>query len=398
MTTPEHPRATVQVADARRIPLPDNSVHTIVTSPPYLGLRSYNLQPTPWSAAAHPCDHTWEKHRFPPNPADQFYCSQPGCDAWLGNYGSEPSIEEYLQHTVAIFRELKRVLRKDGTLWLNIGDTYNTNGLRAASLNPRHNPRPPSRRTSQDPRKKDLLLMPARTALALQQDGWRVRAENIWDKPNSKPEAPTDRPRRTHEQVYLLTQNDNYFYDPEAVKTKASPNTHSRRKDGRYEPTKGTDPSDHRVGTWTYSYNPETVHLKSVWPIPVEPRPEAHFATFPERLADLCILAATSERGVCPQCGNPWLRTPQPQTEDNNQFSFLDGPPPQNQEEKTLWRPSCQHGLEPVPATVLDPFCGTGTTPASALRLGRRAAATDASPQYVEMAKHRLSLIPVPMI
>ena len=397
MTHWTNDRATLQTADARNLPLQPNSVHCIVTSPPYLGLRTYNLEPSIWPEHASDCEHDWQTQPKRGNLPPQQYCHRPTCGAWLGTYGSEPSIEEYIDHTLLIFRELKRVLRPDGTLWLNVADSYNTTGVRFRRSPPGQNRAP--KRTTQDPKDKDLLLMPARMSVALQQDGWYVRSEVIWDKTNCKPEATTDRPRKTHENVFILSKTPHYFYDHEAVKTPASPFTNARRRDGRYEPTKGTDPSDRRTGTWVFTHQPETVNLRTVWSIGIDNRQDQHYAGFPEKLAETCILAATSERGACPECGAQWARTSQPEShsEDHQQTlmpkaTATDGeaPPP--------WTPQCNHRAQPIPSLVLDPFCGTGTTVAAAINLGRSAVGTDASDHYIKMAANRLSQLTVPMI
>ena len=314
-------KATIRQADARSLPLESNSVHCIVTSPPYLGLRSYDVDETPWSPGIQACRHQWAETRVPGNIRPQQYCTVSGCNAWLGVYGSEPSIEEYLDHTIEIFRELKRVLRPDGTLWLNIGDSYNTDQIRVRS----HSKTQASGRgNSRDhPKRKDLMLMPARVALALQQDGWYVRSEIIWEKLNSKPEAAADRPRRTHEQVYLLSKRSRYFYDREAVKTPASPWTNAKRRDGRYEPSKGTDQNDRRTGTWVFTHQPDTVNLRTVWAMGIDNRQDQHYAGFPERLAETCILAGTSEKGACPECGAQWTRTAIPDDRSQEQQPTL---------------------------------------------------------------------------
>ena len=391
-------KATIRQADARSLPLESNSVHCIVTSPPYLGLRSYDVDETPWSPGIQECRHQWAETRVPGNIRLQQYCTVSGCDAWLGVYGSEPSIEEYLDHTIEIFRELKRVLRPDGTLWLNIGDSYNTDQIRVRS----HSETQASGRgSSRDhPKRKDLMLMPARVALALQQDGWYVRSEIIWEKLNSKPEAAADRPRRTHEQVYLLSKRSRYFYDREAVKTPASPWTNAKRRDGRYEPSKGTDQNDRRTGSWVFTHQPDTVNLRTVWAMGIDNRQDQHYAGFPERLAETCILAGTSERGACPECGAQWTRTAMADDVTQEQQPTLI-PDRHTQETERLlppWSPRCGHGAPPVPSTVLDPFCGTGTTVAAAIKLGRAAVGTDASAHYVRMAVERIGDLTIPML
>ena len=143
---------------------------------------------------------------------------------------------------------------------------------------------------------KDLLMMPARVAMALQADGWWLRSEIVWHKPNSMPESVRDRPTSAHEKVYLLTKSARYFYDAEAVRVACSPNTHDRR-----------------AGTWkekrTVAEQAEIgANLRNVWTIPTHAYPDAHFATFPPKLVEPCIKAGTSERGACPECGAPWTR------------------------------------------------------------------------------------------
>ena len=394
-------RAALHRADARKLPVAANSVHTIVTSPPYLGLRDYNVQPAVWDAGIADCEHQWVtrgKARKNETAMSRTYCTIEGCGAWRGVYGTEPSIEEYLQHTVEIFRELRRVLRRDGTLWLNIADSYNTrtNSRTYHRLNADGTPN----RSPKDPKVKDLLLMPARVTQALQEDGWYVRSENIWAKDTGRPDAPEDRPRVMHEQVYLLTQSPKYFYDPEAVKTPGSPNTHARRKDGQYRPAKGTDANDRRTGTWTQSYVPETVNLTTVWRLQPNGTGDEHFAAFPTALADTCILAGTSAKGSCPQCGAQWTRVGEGEKTANSplQMTMLETDEERNQSKEEDWAPGCGHGLKPVPATVLDPFCGTGTTVCSAVKLGRIGIGTDASEAYLQTAQRRLSLMSRPMV
>ena len=392
-------RATLRTADARDLPLESDSVHCIVTSPPYLGLRTYNLQASPWpqSEAAPPCDHQWQTRPGTGTIPPQHYCQNPACQAWLGTYGSEPSIEEYISHTILIFRELRRVLRPDGSLWLNIADSYNTAGIRLRQTPPGASDAP--RRTREDPKPKDLLLMPARISLALQQDGWYIRSEVIWDKTNCKPEATNDRPRKTHESVFVLSKKPRYYYDPEAVKTPASPFSNARRRDGRYDPTKGADPSDRRSGTWVNTHQPETVNLRTVWSIGIDNRQDHHYAGFPEKLAETCILAATSQMGACPNCGRQWERnTLEERNTHEHQPALMPGHTAAEEPPLPPWSPQCDHECSPIPSMVLDPFCGTGTTVAAALNLGRASVGTDASDHYLRMAVNRISQLTVPMI
>ena len=215
---------------------------------------------------------------------------------------------------VEVFREVRRVLRPDGTLWLNIGDSYSTGG---AGKNFRNSPNANRDGTADTkaPRcvlngadglaPKQLLMMPARLALALQADGWWVRSDIIWAKPNPMPESVTDRPTSAYEHVFLLTKSARYFYDAEAVREEA-------------EYGRGTDPRGlmfNRVGVDAQHLAGGKGHTheggrncRNVWTIATHAYPQAHFATYPPELAERCIRAGTSERGCCSACGAPWRR------------------------------------------------------------------------------------------
>jgi DNA modification methylase len=263
-------------ADARRIPLADRSVHCCVTSPPFYALRDYGVS---------------------------------------GQLGLEPTPSDYVAATVGVFREVKRVLRDDGTCWLNIGDSYasdakwggTTGGKHASGLHGEPIGRL-KRYTGLKP--KDLIGIPWRLAFALQADGWTLRSEIIWAKPNPMPESVTDRPTKSHEQVFLLTKHERYFYDQEAVREESTTEPHAR---GGIHAALG-GPMDrnghsqydaaHQSRIWGGSGR----NLRSVWSIASAPFSGAHFATFPLELAARCIRAGTSERGVCPACGAPWRR------------------------------------------------------------------------------------------
>ena len=223
--------------------LPEKSVQCVITSPPYWGLRDYQIE---------------------------------------GQMGLEATLEEYVAKMIDVFREVRRVLRDDGVVFLNVGDSYlsqqgkgfpgtgqvklpedsrNIKMKRPAGLKP-----------------KDLCGIPWRLALALQAEGWYLRSDIIWAKPNPMPESVTDRPTKSHEYVFLLTKKPRYFYDANAVRE----NSHEHSTTGR--------------------------NKRTVWIIPTESFPGAHFATFPTALVIPCILAGTSEKGCCPGCGAPWKR------------------------------------------------------------------------------------------
>ena len=371
--------------------LPEESVHCAVTSPPYWGLRDYGV---------------------------------------AGAIGLEPTLQEHLETIVTVFREVRRVLRKDGTLWLNYGDSYagswgaqsrgnpcvETSTLSGGQVHaaPKGTHTGSAKRTSLKP--KDLMMMPARVALALQADGWWLRSEIVWHKSNPMPESVRDRPTSAHEKLYQLTKSARYFYDAVAVRVVCSPNTHARRKDRERAPRKGSDTYDRREGTWkekrTVAEQAEIgANLRNVWTIPTFGFPEAHFATFPPKLVEPCIKAGTSEKGCCSACGAPWTRETEKQTRFES-GSGRSGNAPQGKHEgyeqaesgtydvrmgpvistKTIgWLPACDcHQLGTVPCKVLDPFGGSGTVGLVASRLGRDAILIELNPEYAEMAERRI--------
>ncbi len=192
-------------SDARSIPLKDQSVQCIVTSPPYWGLRDYDLPPTVWGGDAD-CEHRWADSVGQVIAGLQTgFCAD--CKAWLGAFGLEPSPEQYVENLVEIFREVRRVLRDDGTLWLNIGDSYATGagggrvaggGGQGARWKNKTGHWQPNRMKIRGLKPKDLIGIPWRAAFALQADGWWLRSDIVWAKKNPMPESVKDRPTRSH--------------------------------------------------------------------------------------------------------------------------------------------------------------------------------------------------------
>ena len=326
-------------ADARRIPLRDESVQCVVTSPPYWSLRKYaGAQDLIWGGEAS-CVHEWTVESRPlTNPGrqmphgdgrvsetdayaqrreprkahlgvvDRSNCQR--CRAWRGAYGLEPAVEMYVQHTIEILREIRRVLRKDGVCFWNIGDSYcaapkgsnkgwdkstltsRRDGTRAIEEAQRASLNKPGWPPSNGLKPKDMCLIPARVALAAQADGWWVRSDIIWAKPNPMPESVTDRPTDAYEHILMLTKSARYFWDGEAVKEPQTGNAHSR----------GTENGNRAYQEARESYYdfkspqvklPGGRNLRNVWWFPMQPYKGAHFATFPEELPRRCILAAT---------------------------------------------------------------------------------------------------------
>lgn len=417
--------------------IPEKSVHCVVTSPPYWGLRDYGLPPSVWGGDPE-CEHEWDgfvrdgqsgkkskkvqikgRDNFQIVPdSEQAVCQK--CSAWLGCLGSEPIPELYIQNMVEIFREVRRVLRDDGTLWLNLGDSYasDTKGSGGGWANDPNNyaykaQKYGARHLKHGLKPKDLVGIPWRVAFALQADGWYLRSDIIWAKPNPMPESVTDRPTKSHEYIFLLTKNQNYFFDNEAIKEEADPKYKARYNSTFYTGQKeqsgqgrpGNVSNTPGIKEWTGKRNKRTV-----WTISTQPYPEAHFATFPPKLIEPCILAGTSPR-ACEICGSPWERVVEKkrinrQTGKEVLGGWGDGDDPANQHKggfnsirpethtKTLgWQPTCTcQNSGKGRCIVLDPFAGSGTTNLVAQTLGRDSIYIDRSKKYLNMALKRLGL------
>jgi len=266
--------------------------------------------------------------------------------------------------------------------------------------------------------------MPWRLAFALQADGWYLRCDIIWSKPSAMPESVKDRPTKSHEYIFLLTKSEKYFFDGEAVKEPCTGNSHHRGNGVNLKariPT-GWDigPGNHREKRGRYKQNPSfsgsvrelvgTRNIRSVWTINTEGFPDAHFATFPRRIPDICIKAGTSEKGCCPKCGKPWVRMVETSYRND---TTSDGRPAEGNSKKTGakeagsrrmasgvrtrridtttgWQPTCKHDFNPVPCIVLDPFGGSGTTGEVARNLGRDFILIDINPNYIPMQEKRI--------
>jgi DNA modification methylase len=430
-----------------------------------------------------------------------------------GQIGLEKTPEEYVQHIVEVSREIWRVLRKDGTYWLNLGDCYATGGGKvgkcpgggAQGENWNGPTTQPNRLPIQGLKAKDLVGIPWRVAFALQADGWYLRAEVIWNKRNPMPESVRDRPTRSHEQIFLLTKSGNisysfhmrgnrnapnpdyrwvdellgleyeirpleftkekipcpdcggegmaaswfgeiacercegsgkikrwkkinlwqsrdYFYDQDAIRE-----NHPTPPEERYRPHatgfKGGDLEHTAMRNpvpFQERFHPNGRNKRSVWEIATQPYSEAHFATFPEELPEICIKAGTSLKGCCPKCGASWERVVEIigneissamkiagcnsnggyYGESIKEYSSSKAQNPGETKKRILesmsriksssWAPTCDCGeSETVPCVVLDPFAGSGTTGAVARRLGRSSVLIELNPEYVQLIKDR---------
>jgi len=294
--------------------LPGESVHCCVTSPPYAGLRDYGEDGQIGLEAVQDC---------------------------LGWATGETCGECYVCRMVAVFREVRRVLRDDGTLWLNLGDSYNGSGGAGGDYGKggikEGQPKYPGRRLA-SLKPKDLCMIPARVALALQADGWYLRQDIIWHKPNPMPESVRDRCTKAHEYVFLLSKSGRYFWDQEAVKEPVAGTAHARGN-GVNPKAKANAAGCKQNESFSAAVSGlvDVRNVRSVWTIGTKPFSEAHFATFPPELPERCIKAG------CPEDG-----------------------------------------------TVLDPFFGAGTTGLVADRLGRDCIGIELNPEYAEIARKRI--------
>jgi DNA modification methylase len=338
-----------------------------VTSPPYFGLRDYGV---------------------------------------AGQIGLETTVEEYVNTMAEVFREVRRILRDDGTCWINWGDTYAANRSYQITDNKHCDVgNHAAMRVPNGLKPKDLIGIPWRCAFALQDDGWYLRSDIIWAKGCSgvysggsvMPESVTDRPTKSHEYLFLLTKSARYFYDNEAVREEST-GRESWFGDCGYSANSGrNDGSSTEAKPGTGKRN-----RRSVWTVNPQPYSQAHFATFPPALIEPCILAGTSEKGCCSACGKPWERiiekglaahdgttqTIYPKGTTSNRLALLRqaarerGEEYSNQTKTMGWQPACPCNAPAQPCVVLDPFGGSGTTGEVAQRLGREFILIELNPDY----------------
>ena len=352
--------------------LPSESVHCVVTSPPYWCLRDYHVE---------------------------------------GQIGLEQSPEDYVSRLVAVFGEVRRVLRSDGTLWLNLGDSYaGSRGSASHAINGKArragtNQRPPTSYKQKGLKPKDLVGIPWRVAFALQADGWYLRSDIIWHKPNSMPESVTDRPTRAHEYVFLLSKRRRYFYDADAIREpysgKSNPEevyTGKARK--AYGKAGAQNPSDTKRRILESMRKGRGSNKRDVWTVATAPFEGAHFAVFPPKLVEPMILAGTSSGGCCPECGAPYVREIVRTGHVNRRETAHVPGHCGTKTDSTGWAPTrvstdnwsptctCNAG-PPIPCTVLDPFGGSGTVSMVAKRFGRHSIYIDLNREYVDMAVRR---------
>lgn len=361
--------------------LPSGSVQMCCTSPPYYSLRDYGHN---------------------------------------GQIGTEETPEAYVAKLVAVFDEVRRVLHPTGVLFLNLGDSYagsNKGVMGDGSL-----VGGPKQRTNKGSmlgaihktptfggiKPKDLIGIPWMVAFALRADGWWLRSEIIWAKPNPMPESVRDRPTKSHEQIFLLSKSRVYYYDHVAVMEPNSRDwagsTGKMHANGSDHLTGLARGGTSQNGLFTSVPSPAGRNRRSVWTVTPKPYKGAHFATFPPDLIEPCILAGTSEHGCCAACGSPWARVVERKAatpgRNNNSLAH----PEQLRQDgdrcggwvdmrstTTGWAATCACDANVVPCTVLDPFSGSATTGVVALKYGREYIGIDLNPDYMQLAHERIA-------
>lgn len=415
--------------------LEPESVHMVVTSPPYYLLRSYGTEPQIWNADSN-CTHNWQAFTQCGRSGGLSEKQESNCGSWTADQevaicnqcgaiqcelGSEPTIEQYVANVVEVFRHVRRVLHPSGTVWLNLGDTYTRNRsyhVPDSKYRDVGNNRRMSTFGSLPP--KNLCMIPARVALALQADGWWLRSEIVLCKINPMPESVTTRPTNATERLYLLAKCPEYYYDSFAVREKNSDGTLERYRDGEARPHSSENdvrPQSDRSQPWADIVTHTGRNLRNWWSLISEPNRMLHFAGFPRSIPRKAILAGTSAYGACAWCQAPWRRmvdvTPEYQSildeghahpswkgerraqAINIGVAFGDKPKSTVRSEVTVgWAPSCSCGTtEVVPCVVLDPFAGTGTTLQVAEELGRDSIGIELKAEYVEMIHQRMGRV-----
>ena len=335
--------------------LEDNSIDCVVTSPPYWGLRDYGT--TSYDGGDPNCKHSITDGTVdaknnklierPDRASDKKNCVKCGAKRIDEQFGLETTYQDHIQNIVALFRVIKPKLKDSATVWLNYGDSYagTVNGTKAKDI--KYDDRgfvdKPFGTIQGSLKPKDLVMIPNRIAIALQDDGWWIRSEIIWHKPNPMPESVRDRPTNSHEKIWLITKNKKYYYDVDAIKEPPTESTKQRYKSG----WKGNEERDYVSGKQNHfskyigTEKSKQDALKgrnkrNVWTVTPKPFKDAHFATFPKDLIEPCIKAGCPENGI-----------------------------------------------------VLDPFGGAGTTGIVAQSLNRQSILIELNPEYIKIAKKR---------
>ena len=405
----------IKIGDCREVlkTLPDKHFQTCVTSPPYYGLRDYGT--ATWVGGSKNCSHIGAplgnnrnfideggrgSNKASLSTGDCIKCGAKRVDSQIG---LEETPEQFVESLVNVFREIKRVLKDDGTLWLNLGDSYSSGG-RTSTTNQTVRGNTDYGVTRPPPivgiKPKDLIGIPWRVAFALQADGWYLRQDIIWHKPNPMPESVQDRCTKAHEYIFLLSKSPYYYYDNVAIKEEAQDWGTRDRTNGKYH-NEGTGLNPHTGLEKSY----ETRNKRSVWTVNTKPYKEAHFAVFPTDLIEPAILAGSSEK-ICSGCGKAYRRemvttdVPDRTVRDHmvGVIPKRDKPTRMNSKDMLSLKKDdrgfvkqCDCDTDKTEQDrVLDPFGGSGTTALVADRHNRDATVIELNESYIEIARNRL--------
>lgn len=462
------PTLDLRIGDALTVlkTLPAESVQICVTSPPYFGLRDYGTGT--WTGGDANCDHVVgelrrgvnlansvvstrggaKKIAETPNIQARALCPKCGATRVDSQIGHEETPQAYVEKLVAVFREVRRVLRDDGVLWLNLGDSYANDGKWGGSSGGKHvealhgNTGIGRGRKTTGLKSKDLIMIPQRVAMALQNDGWFLRSQIPWLKRCVMPESVTDRPTTSLEYVFLLTKNADYYYDHVAVKVPCDSgpsdlkkmveqkdridakhfhddpgplaSANHRTNVGNKRGVGSIAGRNRRNGDWFFESFRGLLENEDGEPLAflvnTQAYSGAHFATFPPKLVEPMILAGTSARGCCPHCGKPWERLTEKTdiVDTANKGSYFDrgktgerdgGERTQKGERfvnKDIgWNPACECAPhDPIPCVVLDIFGGSGTVGQVSLEHGRSAILIELNPAYEPLIRQRCAITP----
>jgi len=428
--------------------LPDESVNCVVTSPPYWGLRDYGIEPVIWDGDKD-CKHEWfinttkisgggysdkstlqgfsnkntkgrQMDRDIDNNIDNAFCLK--CNAWRGSLGLEPTFELYIKHLCDIFDEVKRVLRKDGTCWVNLGDTYwgggNNRGSSPENLSAKQFSNRGARgqvqnKWTKDYQAKSLCLIPQRFAIEMVNRGWILRNTIIWHKPNCMPSSAKDRFTVDFEYVYFFVKSKKYCFEQQ-FEAWTDTNPYDTKRAGKYIQYGGKHKGSKDNKGVVVGDPVKGRNKRAVWTIPTKPFPEAHFAVYPEKLIEPMIKAGCP-RYVCKKCGKARVKiyekgrlissspdipmVKKPRSEPQNKLIKQDLPkdpygslPKRELKEIGYTDCGCNAGFEG--GIVLDPFMGAGTTAVVAKKLGRNYLGIEIKQEYIDIANKRIKVIP----
>ena len=385
--------------------MPDNHYHCIVTSPPYWRMRDYGFEGQIGLEEVFDCT-------IVPNIVDNEILRCNEC---------------YMCKMREVFEELRRVLRPDGVLWLNMGDNKVHHSVPGGNnpINTRYTRAGEGQKYFpvfvDGLKRKDMVAQPWRMALSLQLMGWWLMRDVVWQKTNTGPSSVKDQPTTCHEFIFLMTKRERYYYDWAAIATKMKDSSIARLLQPNFEKQTGGDDDYGKSGVNANRSSRKTlenlrkkllaagddlsgflrVNKRDVWTFPSQALKEKHFATFPEELPRICIAAGTSLMGCCGECGKPWNRLEMSTGHKNGRE---DAHVPGNSSTKSdstrwaptsvatnEWEPGCECDVDTVPCRVLDPFLGSGTTMRVALAMNLECDGIEGNPESVEMSRRRIA-------